>query len=222
MADPNRSKPTVAASEAPSEVPSGAMALPSLVPPLAPSRRLILGVAGGALLSGVMLSAPGVRAQVPGGPGGPGGRRDPAQFREQMKAQLKELLGSTDDEWKILEPKIDKVQELQQVNGAARGMGMMRLMFNRGGPGGPGGPGGAGGRFNRDQGPPATVQLKWQELQNVIESKEASPDRYKAALAAFREARAQAQADLLKAQNELRDLLTPRQEAILVALGMID
>src|SRR5689334_10941585 len=79
-----------------------------------PSRRSILGAAGaagGALLAGVVLSAPHARAQVPQGLGGGRGGRDPAQFREQMKSQLKDLLGSTDDEWKILEPKIDKVSE---------------------------------------------------------------------------------------------------------------
>jgi hypothetical protein len=44
----------------------------------------------------------------------------------------------------------------------------------------------------------------------------------KAAIARFREARRQKQADLLKAQEELRNLLTIRQEATLILAGMLD
>jgi len=188
------------------------------------SRRSILRLAGGVALSGAvsgaLLSALPAGAQVPDP--GPGGRRgDPNQFRDQMKARLKELLGAADDEWKILEPRIDKVQDLQQVSLSGRGMGLALLFGGRGG--GFGGPGrGGGGRFNRDPGPPSSVQMKWQELQATIENKDAGPERYKAALTAYREARNQVQNDLLKSQNELRDLLTPRQEAILVALGTLD
>src|SRR5436853_6696738 len=38
------------------------------------------------------------------------GRFDPAE----MKQRMKERMGATDDEWKTLEPKIDKVMKLQR------------------------------------------------------------------------------------------------------------
>src|SRR5689334_9357553 len=75
-----------------------------------------------------------------GGPGGFGGR-DMTQWRAAMAERLKTELGATDDEFKALQPKIEKIQQLQRdlVSGRFRG-------FNRGGgPGGQGGPGGPGG-----------------------------------------------------------------------------
>jgi hypothetical protein len=41
-------------------------------------------------------------------------------------------------------------------------------------------------------------------------------------MAALREARKQARNDLVAAQAELIDLLTPRQEAMLLQMGLLD
>src|SRR5438309_1235425 len=59
-----------------------------------------------------------------GGPGagGPGGQRwDPAQMRQRMEDMMKQQLGTNDDEWKIIQPKLQKVLEVQRD---ARGGGM--------------------------------------------------------------------------------------------------
>src|SRR4051812_47735368 len=42
------------------------------------------------------------------------GNFDPAQFREQMMNRMKEQLGSNDDEWKVLSPKIEKLMTAQR------------------------------------------------------------------------------------------------------------
>src|SRR5512133_4166844 len=80
-------------------------------------------------------------AQDGGGPGGPGGggfgggRPTMEQIRERMATRMKEQLGVNDEEWKALQPKVEKVQQLQFQQNAGR-MGGFR---GRGGPGGPGG-----------------------------------------------------------------------------------
>ena len=148
--------------------------------------------------------------QPPGG-GRQRGNFDPQQFRQRMEERLKEQLQVNDDEWKVLQPKIEKVMEAQRDANGGRGM------FRGGGRRG-GGP---------DQGPsnnatPSPVQDKARELQAVLEDKEAKPDKIKAALTAYREARAQAKANLTKAQDDLREVLTTRQESVLVMMGMLE
>jgi hypothetical protein len=62
--------------------------------------------------------------------GAPGGR-DPAQmqqrmeqFRQQMSDRMKQAFGATDEEWKVLQPKVEKVQTLARQSRGG-GMGFM-------------------------------------------------------------------------------------------------
>jgi len=153
-----------------------------------------------------------------GGPGG-GNRRDPAQMR-QMNDRMKVLLGATDDEWKLLQPQIEKVQTLQRTAAPRNGRS---LLFSDGN-GDNGGRGGRGGRGAQqpDNTPPSAVEERSKELTAAIQNKDTKPEEYKAKLAAFREARNQAKADLTKAQESLREVVTVRQEAVLVELGLLD
>ena len=151
-----------------------------------------------------------------GGAGGGGGRRgnfDPAQMRQRMEERLKEELGASDDEWKALQPKIEKVMELERdANGGRRGM------FGRGRRGGPG-----GDQATPTPTPPSSpVQEKAQALQKVLDNKDAKPEEVKSALQAYRAARADAKQQLAKAQDDLRGLLTARQESVLVMFGMLE
>ena len=57
-------------------------------------------------------------------------------------------------------------------------------------------------------------------MQKAIESK-ASADELKAKLAKLREARKQKEANLEKAQEELRKVLSVRQEASAVLMGLL-
>jgi hypothetical protein len=182
------------------------------------------------------------------GPGGGGGRRggfDPEQFRQRMNDRMKTALGASDDEWKVLQPKIEKVMTLQRQSSGGRGMGMLfRGGGGRGGPGG-GGPGGGGpggggpgggggvaggggfggggGAFGGPGGPQddSPVAQKARDLQQSIENN-AGADEIKAKLTALREARTKAREQLTQAQGELKELLTAKQEAALVVMGMLE
>lgn len=142
-----------------------------------------------------------------GGRGG-GPRLSPEERRAQMEQQLKTDLGVKDDEWTALQPKIEKVMTAQRDS---RGGG---FGGGRGGPGGPGGP-------NANQ-PQSDVAVKSADLAKVLENKDAQAPQIKAALDAYRQARTKARDELEKAQKELKELLTPRQEAVLVSRGMLD
>jgi hypothetical protein len=153
-----------------------------------------------------------------GGPGGPGGRGnfDPEQFRQRIAERMKEVLGANDEEWGVIQPKLEKVMTLQRQSAGGRGMGM--LFGGRGGRGPGGDRGSRGGPFGDDD---SAVSQRSRELQQAVESN-ASSDELKAKLAALREARAKAREDLTKAQTELRELLTMKQEASLVMMGMLE
>jgi septal ring factor EnvC (AmiA/AmiB activator) len=61
-----------------------------------------------------------------------------------------------------------------------------------------------------------------QELQATLDDKSSTADQITAKLAALRDAREKSKADLAQAQKELRELLTQRQEATLVMMGMLE
>ncbi len=160
-------------------------------------------------------------------PGDNGGRRnfDPSQFRQRMLDTLKERLGASDDEFAAIQPKLEKVMQLQRdANG-----GGMRAMFGGGGQGGRRNRGGANGGAGGT--PPAApaggaeqsaVQKASADLQSTLDNKDAKPDEIKAKLDAFRDAKAKAKEDLTAAQKDLESVLTQRQEALLVMTGMLN
>ena len=173
-------------------------------------------------VAGVMGLGAGQLMAQPNGGGGGGGRfgggrggpPDPAQFRQQMMDMVKEGLEVTnDDEWKVLEPRVQKVMDARMQMGGGGGMGRFMMMRRNRGDGGAGDQG-ARRRF----GPPPSAEEE--ALQKAIDSK-ASKAEMKAALDKFVAARKAKQADLDKAQQALRELLTPRQEAIATLYGML-
>ena len=178
---------------------------------------LLVGVAWGSLAIAAETAAP---PPPPGGQGGPGGSRDPAamqarmdQFRQQMSDRMREAFGATEDEWKVLQPKIEKVQTLSRQSRGGGGMGMMA---GRGSPGGDRGRGGP-----PSDRPQSEVEKKGEALRKVLENKEAKAEDIKAALAGVLEARAAAKKELDVAQKELREVLTVRQEGQCVVMGIL-
>lgn len=139
-----------------------------------------------------------------------------AQFRERMAQRMKTTLGVNDEEWAVLAPQIEKISQLQRQTRAG-GMGMMG--GRRGGPGGPGGQAQGGDQADRAQTPIAKAS---QELRTALNDEKASADTLKAKLEAYRNARKQTEKELASAQEELRSLLTPKQEAHLVMMGLLD
>jgi hypothetical protein len=160
-------------------------------------------------------NAPPPGGPPPGGPGGRGGWRnmDPAQRQQMMMDNLKTDLEITDDgEWNAIQPLLKNVMEAQQTVMRERMGGMFRR-FRRSNQDA-GGPGPRpGGRFGQPS--PET-----EALQRAVDSK-ASTAETKAALAKFIDARKASEANLEKAQAELRKVLNVRQEAILTLRGML-
>jgi hypothetical protein len=156
----------------------------------------------------------------PGGPGGGGRGRgfDPARLMQAYKDAL-EI--TKDEEWQAIQPRVQKVVDL---GGELRreSFSSMGRLFGRGSRGGDnaqqgdqgqqrrGGPGGFGG-------PPSPEA---EALQKAIESK-ASKAELNAALEKYVAARKAKQAELEKAQAALREVLTPRQEAIATSFGLL-
>ena len=164
------------------------------------------------------------RAQPAGGGGGGGGGRgnfDPEAMRQRMMDGYKQALDvQSDDEWKVIEPRIQKVTDARMNIG----FGGMRGMFGGGRRGGGGGPGGGNAqgdqqpqRRNFGPQPSATAQ----SLQSAIEAK-APADQIKAKLEAYRQERKDKQAALEKAQEDLKKVLNVRQEAAAVLAGLLD
>ncbi len=142
------------------------------------------------------------------------GNFDPAQARERWMNSIKEQLGASEDEWKALQPKLDKVMTAQRDT---------RTGF-----------GGFGGLSGRSRGgeerdrprtgdqPESKVATAQRELRTTLDNKNASADDIAAKLKAYRDAREKARAELQAAQKSLREGVTPRQEATLVLLGMLE
>lgn len=165
-------------------------------------------------------------------PGGGRGNFDPEQFRQRMMDRYREQLEVKDDaEWKLISDRVEKVMEARREVGGG-GMGFMGRGGGRrgGGPDGGGAPGGDTTRAAGDDqggrsrgGPPrgfGETGPEVEALQQAIESK-ASADDLKAKLAKVREARKAKEAKLEKAQDELRKLLSVRQEAAAVLAGLL-
>jgi hypothetical protein len=148
----------------------------------------------------------------------------PVMMRNQQKVQkamrmafllnLQEPLGASDEEFAAILPALEKVADaqLQAQGGTAR-------FRNFGGPGGPGGQGTNGPQNNQN---PSPVDKASADLQAAVDDLNSNPDLIKNKLDMLRDAKAKASQDLLVARNELRSLLTVRQEAVLVARGILD
>jgi hypothetical protein len=153
--------------------------------------------------------------------GGGGGGFDPEQFRQRMMDRYREQLGVTGDaEWKIVEERINKVNEARREAGGGRNMFMGRRGGGGGGGGAEGGGGGNGNRGNRG-GFGGSPSAEAEALQKAIDAK-ASPDEIKAKLAKYRDAQKAKHENLTKAQDDLRKVLNVRQEASAVLMGLLE
>jgi hypothetical protein len=174
------------------------------------SKLLVLAVALGSFI----VTQPDAFAQ----PGSGGwANMDPQEMQKQMQARMmdsfRDQLSVTNDaEWQVIETRLSKVMRVRMET-MMGGMGMG--MFRRGG--GPDG-GGAAGRGFPGFGQP---NPEAEALQKAIDGNVPS-EQLKRALAQFRESRKLKQAQLEKAQAELRQVLSLKQEAVMVAAGMLD
>jgi hypothetical protein len=120
-----------------------------------------------------------------------------------MLGLIRQSLSVTnDDEWAAIQPLVQKVMDLRRGAGPGGGMGP--------GPGGPGGRGRLGPQASSEQ----------QALQKAIDDDAPAP-QIKAALAKCRAARSDKQAQLAAAQSSLKSVLSVKQEAQAVLLGLL-
>ena len=156
----------------------------------------------------------GQNGQNADGQNGPRGNFNPEEMQQRQAQMMREQLGITDDaEWNLISQRVTAINELRRATmGGGMGMGMRGF---GGGPGGPGGQGGQrGNRFGAQANPEADA------LRTAVTDK--LPDaEVKARLARLREVRKQNEEKLAKAQEELRAVLTVRQEAAAVLMGLL-
>ncbi|MEN6426381.1 MAG: hypothetical protein ABFE13_13555 [Phycisphaerales bacterium] len=188
------------------------------------SRRAAVGSVGAAIL-GVLSSVTFGREET-----GEGGRRGmPQDMRERMEQsrafsermqkaasmeermkimaersawdraraveELKRQLDVSDAEWSVIKPRIEAVYSLVHPT-PQLGRGEARPM--------------------------TPVEQKKRELRELLDNKDATPEQMKAGLTALRAANEKARQDLARARQDLRQLMTVRQEAVLVLSGLLD
>jgi flagellar motility protein MotE (MotC chaperone) len=148
------------------------------------------------------------------------GRARFEEFRQRMAQRMKEQLGANDDEWKVLQPKIEKVTQLAMQS---RGGGGFFGGRGRGGPGGAGAPAtGTADNNSANQPAPSPTAAASRALRDALADENTSSDTIKRLLKEFRDARAKAQKELATAREDLRSVLTLKQEATLVTMGVLE
>lgn len=157
------------------------------------------------------------QAQQPGQGGPPNWQSmDPQQIQQMMQQRImsnfrEQLAVTNDDEWGVIQDRLQKVLRLKMDAMMSGGAGMWGGMRR---------PGGNGPGFRAFQAL-SQPDPSADSLRNAIDN--AAPNaQVKAALEKFRDSRKQKQAELAKAQEDLRSVLTVRQEAALVLAGMLD
>jgi hypothetical protein len=166
-------------------------------------------------ITALCLSSHNLMAQdAPPGGRGNRGNFDPAQMQQRMNEMVRERLEIKDDtEWKAIEPLVTKVNELrrEQIGGMGRGMMGGR---NRGGDQAT-----QGGNSNRTRigGEPTAEETA---LTTAVEAN-ASKEELKAKMEAYRKVKAAKEAELKTAQANLKKVLTTKQEAIALQMGLV-
>lgn len=141
------------------------------------------------------------------------------EFRKRMNDRMKEALKATDEEWTVLQPMIEKVSDKSREVRGSRSFG---------GPGGP--PGSSSGGDRSRSGSSSSSRYSGSSsstpeataLRETLEKESASPSEIKARLEAVRAQRKRSQMELDAAREDLRKVLTVRQEAVLVAYGLLE
>lgn len=164
-----------------------------------------------ALLAAALVALGGLTSTASAQRGG-----TPEEMRARMAERTRELLDvKNDDEWKLIQTRVEKVSEAQREVRALSGD--MRLLFARPTTDQGGDQGGGrtrGGGFGGTPNPDAEA------LSKAVTAK-APTDEMKQRLARVREARKAAEGLYEKAADDLRQVLTVRQEATLVAIGLL-
>jgi hypothetical protein len=141
-------------------------------------------------------------------------QRNQAKIQKAMQTafllNLQEPLGASDDEFAAILPSLEKVSDA--LRDSQGGVQRFRTMFRQQG--------------QTNQAPPiqqpSPVDQAATDLQTTLDDPNSSDDLIKNKLQILREAKSKATQDLTVARDQLRSLLTVRQEAVLVTRGILD
>ncbi len=191
-----------------------------------------------------MLAARPQDGDEPRGRRGKQGRGDGfhrAQMKAHMLGRVRDRLEVSDDEWVEIKPLLENVLKLKREAHPV-GPGGKQMRRGRGGRGGGEGRGGwerrrrhhSEGDFDgppdRDEfsdgdrpgkRPPSAVRQAHRALRASLRDEDATDDEIADNLAALRQARADAQAKLEAAEEDLKAFLNLREQAQLVAMGIL-
>ncbi len=180
------------------------------------------------IAAALFLGANHVSAQQNGGGGGFGGggyRRgnfDPTQMRQDYINFVRNYLGFTNDtDWSAVQPLVQKVMDTQREVGSSMGNGFRKMMEARRSDRGDQNGGDQGGRRFRGGMFGGEPSPEYTALENAIDNN--APDgQIKDLLARYKTAQ-KAKLDALKAaQDNLRQVLTIKQEGAASVLGLLD
>jgi hypothetical protein len=111
---------------------------------------------------------------------------------QRMLERLKAELKVSEEEWTVVKPRVEEVYRLAHTQTSA----------------------------TDDK--EVSVAQRISELRELLALPEAKPEAIKARLTLLRAAREQVQQKLIQAKQELRKIMTLRQEAVLVLFGLLD
>jgi hypothetical protein len=141
---------------------------------------------------------------------GAGGVGFGAPHREDQLDALKEILEAGDEAWKKLSPKVEKVLAAKADMNTGAGMNWTRSNNAR-------------PVYKPSAAQPDTVPGKaMQDVRDAAANKDASDQALAEKMAAVRAARKQARGQYEAAEKALIAALTPRQQAILMTLGVVE
>ena len=148
----------------------------------------------------------------------PRGNFDPAQFQQHMLDNIKTQLAFTNNaEWAVVQPLVQKVLDARRET-MSQGMGPGGHMGRRPPDGGEGNPPPPDGESHAN--PEIKSNSDASALQKALDSK-APAAEIKTALEKYRAVRKDKEAKLATAQENLRKVLTVRQEAQAALLGLV-
>ena len=151
------------------------------------------------------------------------------ESEKRTAESMKQALRATEQQWKVIKPRLDKVKYLSKQAKVSMTPGYYKRTRNSGGPN------------NQQSVPKVEEGWKWnkawekkspaeltkgericEELMELLEDKGSKQEEIEQKIEALREVRKEAGKQLTKARQELREVLTFHQEAILVLMQHLD
>jgi hypothetical protein len=115
--------------------------------------------------------------------------------RQKAFEDLKDQLAISDREWPVIKPRLQRVYDLVRPRPPAMG---------------------------RNERPKTEAEQRSRELSDLLRDEKAEVAQIKASLTALRAAKERTVQELIKARQSLRQVMTLRQEALLVLNGLLD